>query len=138
MTNTSNVKTRGDQGTETAKPEWLTRIRSGTESESTIRMPADNFPSDLARVCDSVGKSPAWRGRQGGLDAAFPSHFVMACEPHRVETRTRSLSRGPRDGLRGGEDIFRLLSAIFFRYNLVTIFLRAKWSRRCYLGPGIV
>ena len=24
-------------------------------------------------MCDSVGKSPAWRG----LDAAFPSHFVM-------------------------------------------------------------
>ena len=135
MTNASNVKTRGDQGTKTAKPEWLTRIRSGTESESTIRMPADNFPSDLARVCDSVGKSPAWRGRHGGLDAAFPSHFVMACEPHRVETRTRSPGGV---GLRGGEDIFRLLSAIFFRYNLVTIFLRAKWSRRCYLGPGIV
>ena len=30
-------------------------------------------PNELARVCDSVGKSPAWRG----LDAAFPSHFVM-------------------------------------------------------------
>ena len=24
-------------------------------------------------MCDSVGKSPAWRG----LDAAFPYHFVM-------------------------------------------------------------
>ena len=32
----------------------------------------DNFPNELARVCDSLGKSPAWRG----LDAAFPSHFV--------------------------------------------------------------
>ena len=36
-------------------------------------IPADNFPNELARVCDSVGKSPAWRG----LDVAFPSHFVM-------------------------------------------------------------
>ena len=36
-------------------------------------IPADNFPNELARVCDSVGKSPAWRG----LDAAFPSHFVV-------------------------------------------------------------
>ena len=36
-------------------------------------IPADNFPNELARVCDSVGKSPAWRG----LDMAFPSHFVM-------------------------------------------------------------
>ena len=38
-------------------------------------IPADNFPNELARVCqcDSVGKSPAWRG----LYAAVPSHFVM-------------------------------------------------------------
>ena len=35
-----------------------------------FRIPADNFPNELARVCDSVEKSPAWRG----LDAA---HFVM-------------------------------------------------------------
>ena len=28
---------------------------------------ADNFPNEIARVCDSVGKSPAWRG----LNAAF-------------------------------------------------------------------
>ena len=36
---------------------------------------SDNFPNELARVCDSVGKSesPAWRG----LDAAFASRFVM-------------------------------------------------------------
>ena len=39
-------------------------------------IPADNCPNELARVCDSVGKSPAWRG----LDAAFPSHFVMVAE----------------------------------------------------------
>ena len=39
-------------------------------------IPADNFPNELARVCDSVGKSPAWRG----LDAAFPSHFVMVAK----------------------------------------------------------
>ena len=38
-----------------------------------FEIPADNFPNELARVCDSVGKSPAWRG----LDAAFSSHFVM-------------------------------------------------------------
>ena len=38
-----------------------------------LPIPADNFPNELARVCDSLGKSPAWRG----LDAAFPSHFVM-------------------------------------------------------------
>ena len=25
-------------------------------------IPADNFSNELARVCDSVGKSPAWRG----------------------------------------------------------------------------
>ena len=37
--------------------------------------PADNFPNELARVCDSVGKSLAWRG----LDTAFPSHFVVQC-----------------------------------------------------------
>ena len=36
-------------------------------------IPADNFPNELARVCDSVGKSPAWRG----LDVAFLSHFVI-------------------------------------------------------------
>ena len=36
-------------------------------------IPADNIPNVLARVCDSEGKSPAWRG----LDAAFPSHFVV-------------------------------------------------------------
>ena len=38
-----------------------------------FRISADNFPNELARLCDSVGKSPAWRC----LDAAFPSHFVM-------------------------------------------------------------
>ena len=39
-----------------------------------FRIPADNIPNELlARVCDSVGKSPAWRG----LDAALPFHFVM-------------------------------------------------------------
>ena len=40
--------------------------------------PAHNFSDELARVCDSLGKSPAaWRSP--GLDAAFPqSHFVMA------------------------------------------------------------
>ena len=38
-----------------------------------LPIPADNLPSELARVCDSVGKLLAWRG----LDAAFPSHFVM-------------------------------------------------------------
>ena len=32
----------------------------------------DIFPDELARVCASVGKLPAWRG----LDAAFPSLFV--------------------------------------------------------------
>ena len=37
---------------------------------------ADKFPNELARVRDSVGKSPAWRG----LDAAFPSHFIMLLE----------------------------------------------------------
>ena len=36
-------------------------------------IPADNFPNELARVCDSVGTSPA----SCGLDAAFPSRFVM-------------------------------------------------------------
>ena len=41
-----------------------------------FRIPADNFPNELARVCDSVGKSPAWRG----LDAAFPSYFVMVAK----------------------------------------------------------
>ena len=39
-----------------------------------IRIPADNFPNELACVCNSVGKSLAWRS----LDVAFPSHFVMA------------------------------------------------------------
>ena len=39
-----------------------------------FRIPADNFPNELARVCDfSAGKSPAWRG----LEAAFPSYFVV-------------------------------------------------------------
>ena len=38
-----------------------------------LPIPADNFPNELARVCDSVGKSPRWRG----LEAAFPSQFVM-------------------------------------------------------------
>ena len=36
----------------------------------------DNFPNEIARVCDYVGKSPAWRG----LDAAVSSHFVMDCQ----------------------------------------------------------
>ena len=36
-------------------------------------IPSDNFLNELARVCDSVGKSLVWRG----LDVAFPSHFVM-------------------------------------------------------------
>ena len=39
--------------------------------------PADKLPNQLARECDSVGKSPAWRG----LDVALPSHFVMGA-PH--------------------------------------------------------
>ena len=40
-------------------------------------IPVDNFPNvELACVCDSVGKSPAWRG----LDAAFPSHCCMHCD----------------------------------------------------------
>ena len=43
------------------------------ERSQGFGIPADNFPNELARVCDSVGKSPAWRG----LDVAFPSHFVM-------------------------------------------------------------
>ena len=30
-------------------------------------IPADNFPNEVARVCDSAGKSPAWRC----LEAAF-------------------------------------------------------------------
>ena len=38
-----------------------------------FRIPADNFPNELARVYDPMGNSPAWRF----LDAAFPSHFVM-------------------------------------------------------------
>ena len=39
-----------------------------------LPIPADNFPNKLTRVCDSAGKSPAWRG----LDAAFLSNFVMS------------------------------------------------------------
>ena len=37
---------------------------------------SDLFLSELARVCDSVEKSPALRG----LDVAFPSHFVMVAK----------------------------------------------------------
>ena len=37
-----------------------------------FRIPADNFPNEVAHVCDSVGKTPVWLS----LDAAFPSHFV--------------------------------------------------------------
>ena len=48
---------------------------SGRRDSSPI--PADNFHNELASVCDSAGKSPAWRG----LDAAIPSHFVMVDVP---------------------------------------------------------
>ena len=49
-------------------------VRGGapTDSESL----ADSESSaDSESPADSEGKSPAWRG----LDAAFPSHFVMLC-----------------------------------------------------------
>ena len=36
---------------------------------------SNHFPNELARVCDSVGKSPAWRGLDHHDGAAFPSHF---------------------------------------------------------------
>ena len=51
----------------------LARMSESARASSTagISEPADNFPNELARVCDSVGKSPAWHG----LDAAFPSQF---------------------------------------------------------------
>ena len=51
-------------------------------------IPADNFPDEIARMCDSVGKSPAWRG----LDTAFPSLIfqVMHCYDH-----ARDPSPGP-------------------------------------------
>ena len=48
-----------------------------------FQIPADNFPNELARVCDSVGKSPAC-----GLDAVFPSHFVMVAR-RRANNRAR-------------------------------------------------
>ena len=41
-----------------------------------IPIPADNFPNELVYVCDPVGKSLARRG----LDAAFPSRFVMVAK----------------------------------------------------------
>ena len=51
-------------------------VRVGTSrlgrSLRDFRTEREPFPNELARVCDSVGKSPARRG----LDAAFPCHFV--------------------------------------------------------------
>ena len=54
-----------------------------------LPIPADNFPNELARVCDSVGKPRAWRG----LGAAFPSHFIMGRKIHCMEHGARSCAR---------------------------------------------
>ena len=64
-----------------------------------LGIPADNFPNELARVCDSVGKSPAWRG----LDAAFPSHFVMTENKRFAQHSFCHRPRSPRrcSGTRG-------------------------------------
>ena len=64
-------------------------------------IPSDNFLNKLARVCDSVGKSPALRG----LDAAFPSHFVMRLQERswtRARLRVRQQSEA-RTGAAGPE-----------------------------------
>ena len=39
-----------------------------------LQIPADIFPNEPARVNDPVGSR---RPGRGGLDAAFPSHFLM-------------------------------------------------------------
>ena len=57
----------------TRSPGCPSRLEPARSQGSQAPIPADNFSNELARVCDSVGKSPAWRS----LDAAFPSHFVM-------------------------------------------------------------
>ena len=50
---------------------WLSE--SARADGSVAGISYSNFPNELAPLCDSAGKSRAWRG----LDAAFPSHFVM-------------------------------------------------------------
>ena len=48
----------------------IVRVGTGTTrlaGSKGFPIPADNFPNELACMCDSVGKSPAWCG----LDAAF-------------------------------------------------------------------
>ena len=54
-------------------PGCPSRHLSARSESQGFRIPADNFPNELACVCYSVGMSPAWRG----LDLAFPSHLVM-------------------------------------------------------------
>ena len=54
-----------------------------------FQIPADNFPNELARVSDSVGKWPAWRC----LDAAFPSHFVMVAKVSNVPAVSSAVIR---------------------------------------------
>ena len=42
-------------------------------------IPADIFPNELARVCDSVGKSPAWRGLDAAFQVPSPFRVVEGC-----------------------------------------------------------
>ena len=53
-------------------------------------LPTLQVPSELVRVCDSVGKSPAWRGLCGL--SFFPSHFVSLglCWVLNLETPSRN------------------------------------------------
>ena len=42
-------------------------------------IPADNFPNELAHVCNSVGKSPAWRDSDAAFQVSFSLRYHLAC-----------------------------------------------------------
>ena len=67
-------------------PGWPSRHEP--DRSQGFPIPADNYSNELARVCDYVGKSPAWRS----LDASVALAAAALCyaEPGRCRQRKGS------------------------------------------------
>ena len=93
-------------------------------------IPADNFPNELARVCDSVGNLKSWAWR--GLGAAFPSHFIMGRKIHCMQHGARSCARP------GGQSCWALMPEMTARLihgRVKSICRRRMKCRRRHLSP---
>ena len=54
-------------------------VRVGWSRSQGFPIPADNFPNELAHVCNSVGKSPAWRDSDAAFQVSFSLRYHLAC-----------------------------------------------------------